>query len=337
MKKSIWQELVQLFQGERELSGLSNAAIRVACALNALRFREKQRELATLRVFQDYCASSENPDALFHLSHRYYLSTRMSYRDRIDSALTHYGFETEHYDDCYRTIVYRGTGLPLWSHFADGVNYSIRLRRPTTPDHEGGTSVLLLAEDVCLSEMSYAWVDGRVLGGTQGIIPFITRNQSTRHDDEALRRFRQAFPHNSPSYCCLAAMHGVARAQQRSVIAGIRHDCQIAFDQQHAGGFINSYSKFWQSFGGVELDEHAYVMPVPLAVPPLSSVKSNHRRRAAERRRIWDSIEQSARGATSRHRKTVALDPSLITRNAGEVLTMLASHVPTMLWMSMVF
>jgi hypothetical protein len=151
----------------------------------------------------------------------------------------------------------------------------------------------------------------------------VTRNQlliSPRA--EPLRRFRAAFPHNSPSYVCLAAMQGVALANESAFIATIRHDCQIAFTEKYAEGFRRSYCEFWKSFGAIELDGQAYAMPVPLAPPPLARVSTRHRRRALNRRNIWFEVMESASKTLKPHRRN-AHDHSVAIhdRNASDPVT----------------
>lgn len=273
---------------------------RCCAALRALWFARLHRELFGLHIFRLHVAAEDDRDALFHLSHRHYLSTRFKDRQRIECALTHYRYDSTHHDHAYQDAVYRGAGLELWSSEVDGVRHALTLR-PTTPRNEGGISVLLLAGDLCLCEMSFVWLDGSMLGTDAGILPFITRNQSIHHQSQTLARFRAAFPQNSPSYFCLAALHGIAAAHGRRRIAGIGHDCQIAYEDRYAQGFRNSYTEFWKAFGGVELGSHAFLMTVPLEHPPLAEVKAKHRKRAHERRRHWADITHSAITVMARH------------------------------------
>ena len=324
----LWKYLADMFVEELKTQGSVNAALRLAGTVGVLWFRRQHRELFELDVYRNYIATSENRDALFHLSHRHYLSTRIGYRQRVECALTHYRYEGQHYDDRYKNAVYRDDGLVLWSRSVDGIDYSIRLRSTQDPRHEGGTSIVLQADDIRLSEMSFVWVDGTLLGAPAGILPLITKNQSVKFDAAALHRFREAFPQNSPSYFCFAAMHGIATAHGHRRIAGIKHDCQIAFDDRFAQSFRNSYTDFWKSFGGTESNGQAYLMPVPLTPPPLSEVKAKHRKRALARRRQWTDIAESAAETTSRHRRAIANPPRHL---APQLFAFIAPHVSTVM------
>src|SRR5207244_2848763 len=157
-------------------------------------------------------------------------------------------------------------------------------------------------------------------------LPFITKNHSVRHNHPRLNRFRKDFPHNSPSYFCFAALHGIASAHGNTHIAGIKHDCQIAFERDKIASFSKSYSEFWRSFGGVEVNGQAYLMPVPMSTRPLSEVKSKHRKRAIERRRHWSEIADSASAMTLRRK--VATFPGVMS---ATILFSIVSYLMTVL------
>jgi uncharacterized protein VirK/YbjX len=295
--KSLWKHLSGLFSQRSKTDGALSAALVCAGAIGTLLLDRQHRELLRLEIVDKYIAESDDPDVLFHISHRHYLSRTFTRRERVDCALTHYRYESEHHDARYKDAVYRGDGLRLWARTVAGVAYVMKLRATTDLRHEGGLSIVMHAGDTWLCEMSFSWVDPRIFGLDTGIVPFITRNQSIRFDAPALRLFRAHFPQNSPPYFCFAAMHGVAAFHGMTRIAGIKHDCQVAFEERYASGFRNSYCEFWKSFGAVELGRLAYLMPVPLSAPPISKVSARHRQRAIDRRRHWAEILQDTQTA----------------------------------------
>ncbi|CAN5182606.1 hypothetical protein BH11PSE9_BH11PSE9_02940 [soil metagenome] len=270
-------------------------------AVRALAFRKRHRELLGLEIVEKYIADASDGDVLFHVSHRHYLSTTFNQRERVEAALFHYRYEGEHYDACYKDAVYRDGGIVLWSREVGGFTYALKLRATTDLRHEGGISVVLCAGNVVLNEMSYAWMPAGLLGMGRGTVPFITRNQGVHRSAPELALFRGAFPQNSPSYFCLAALHGIAQANRATRIAAIRHDCQVAFEERYANSFRNSYCEFWRSFGAIERSRIAHEMPVPLTAPPISEVKAKHRKRALLRRTCWAEISLAAQQAIGSH------------------------------------
>ena len=114
--------------------------------------------------------------------------------------------------------------------------------------------------------------------------------------------FDTNFKQNSPQIFCLAALCGIAIANQFETVLAIKHAEQIAYDKIYDVGFRNSYSMLWEKFGAVELNGGVYRLNVPLDVPPLKSVGRLHRRRAAQRRAYWSEITQSAHSVMNRYR-----------------------------------
>lgn len=134
------------------------------------------------------------------------------------------------------------------------------------------------------------------------------RNQSVRHDSPALALFKAHFPQHSPRYLCLAAVCGVVLANDQRSMVGIRHDCQIAYKSSHDVSFRNSYTGFWASFGAVALARLGYRMAVPLPLRELGAIDAKHRKRAIERRQLWQQISQQTRAALeSRFRSALRL------------------------------
>ena len=332
--KSLWGHLKSLFGQQREAEGFISAVLMLAGAARMTIFQKQHRELLQLEIFEKYIGVGMDADVLFHISHRHYLSRTFTQRQRIECALAHYRFEGERYDSRYKDAVYRDDGMILWSRTVDAVSYVLKLRATTDLRHEGGISVVLCAGETVLSEMSYAWVQAQVLGLAGGTLAFITRNQSVRRDSEALLRFRKDFPQNSPSYFCLAALHGIAQANGQIRIAAIRHNCQVAFDERHASGFRNSYCELWKSFDAAELGYVAHVMAVPLALPPLATVKAKHRKRAADRRRHWAEIAQTVQQVLAPHLRSMGAQEAAVIPTSREFGTAKLQVLPLLMMMA---
>jgi hypothetical protein len=90
VRKSLWNHLTNLFEESREAEGFTKAVPKYVRALGALGFRAQHQQLLELRLFQMYIATASATDVLFHLSHRYFLSNALTYRQRIECALSHY-------------------------------------------------------------------------------------------------------------------------------------------------------------------------------------------------------------------------------------------------------
>jgi uncharacterized protein VirK/YbjX len=128
----------------------------------------------------------------------------------------------------------------------------------------------------------------------------ISRNQTDRTPARAW--FDQCFKQNTPQFFCLAAVCGIAVSNELKALLAIKHDSQIAYEETFDSGFRNSYTALWERFDAVEIEQHVYMLAVPLNLRPLGSVDGGHRARARNRRKYWDDILQSARCCLVNHR-----------------------------------
>jgi uncharacterized protein VirK/YbjX len=242
-----------------------------------------------------YFLQQSKQDRFFFLTHHYYLSRYFTPAQRVDCAIDHYSFESQNFGSNYHRAVYRSIdGLRLWHRVIDGTCYTVALRATEDNRHEGDLSILCFVNESRVCRVSFSYVNGALFGLPSGPTMFVTRNQTDRNAD--LQLFRSTFRQNSPPYFCIAAVCGIAMANGIHNIFMVKDEAQIAYQKQFADGFRNSYSAFWQALGAQEIgDRHAFRMPIPLKLTPLSDVK--HRGRAIVRRQNWLDVIHSAREA----------------------------------------
>jgi uncharacterized protein VirK/YbjX len=237
----------------------------------------------------------------------------MSLRQRVRSVLTHYRFEESTFDAAYKRAVYRDGGLVLWQHRdeARGWRFAIRLEMAPRLSAEGDLTVAMIAtgdaggaddtrgaDSACLHRLSFSWVDGAFAGLESPVVPFIARNQGHRTNvADAFAAFEQAFPNNSPSFFCFAALRGIAESLGFREIAAVKSAWQCAYTQAEARHFTNAYDGFWETLGGVAMPGSCWRIPLPLQLKPLTEVSAKHRKRAAMRREHWQAIGEAAQRA----------------------------------------
>ena len=277
----------------------------IARSLRVLLFHRAHRQLLALDIHRRYVALAHD-DVYHHLSHRHYLAQGMPLRERVRCVLTHYRFEESTFDAAYKQAVYRDGGLPLWEHEdeAGGPRFEIRLEMASRLCAEGDLTIAASAGGVCLHRLSFSWVEGDFAGVGAPIVPFIARNQGHRAEAaEAFAAFEQAFPQNSPSYFCFAALQGIAQALGIVEAVAVKSVWQSAYTPADARHFANAYDGFWASLGGVAMAGPLWRIALPIHVKPLSETPSRHRKRTALRRAHWQTIGAAARMALDRHRQ----------------------------------
>jgi uncharacterized protein VirK/YbjX len=295
-------------------------------SLRVLLFYRTHARLVATEIYRDYVTRAHD-DVFHHLSHRDHLVKNLSLSERVRRVIVHYGFEQDSFDASYKHAVYCGGGLPLWRHEADGRVFEIRLEMASRLNAEGDLTLIATTDGRTLHRLSFSWVDGDFVGIGLPILPFVARNQGHREDgSDAFEAFEQAFPHNSPSFFCFAALNGIAQALGMDRVAGVKSACQSAYDPTADKHFLNAYDGFWQTLGGVSTPGRIYEIALPLRLRPLSETPAKHRKRAATRREHWATIAESARCALLPH-----LVPAHASAGAGfvrETLVPLPSLLP---------
>lgn len=315
--------LIKHWGGRRPHYSALSWLLCIARSLRVLLYYREHQALCRLDVYRHYVAQAAGDDLFNHLSHRDYLVRGLSARQRIACALSHYGFEDATFGAAYKAAVYGGAGLVLWQRQAGASLFVIRLAMASRLNAEGDLVIILEADGKCLHRLSFSWIDGALAGQPQAaVLPFLARNQGRWTDsDEAFAAFEQAFPNNSPSFFCFAAMQGVAQSLGLHVVAGVKSSFHVAYDAAAGKHFANAYDGFWRILGGVEQAGNCHLITLPFYVKPLADMPGKHRKRAALRRENWRQIGESARRALQRnllHARAEAALPAA-AREAAEV------------------
>ena len=239
-------------------------------------------------------------DQLYFLSHKYYVSRQLTLRKRVQSAMEHHKYELTNFECEYARQVYRSDGVILWEQSVEKIKFTIVLIATDDNRHEGDLSVILYIGNTKLCRISFCYLNANIFGLTSNMTILISRNQTDRTPARDL--FDQCFRQNNPQFFCLAAVCGIALSNNFKTILAIKHDSQIAYEERFNSGFRNSYTALWEKFDAVEIEQHVYMLNVPLKLRPLQSMDRAHRVRAQNRRRYWDNISQSARSSIVKYR-----------------------------------
>ena len=266
----------------------------VARSLRVLLFYRFHLRLLVLEIYRNY-VSPAHDDVFHHLSHRHYLTRGLSLQQRVHCVGVHYRFEQASFDCAYKRAVYAGGGLVLWQRELDGVEFSLRLEMAARLCAEGDLTICAHVGDQVVHRLSFSWVEGEFVGVDAPIAPFIVRNQGRRTDVvDAFAAFERAFPQNSPSFFCFAALQGVALALGIDQAVAVRSTWQCSYRTADDRHFANAYDGVWQTLGGMPLSPKTYRIALPFYSRPLSDTPAKHRKRARMRREHWTAINDSA-------------------------------------------
>ncbi|MYM41694.1 DUF535 domain-containing protein [Pseudoduganella sp. CY13W] len=254
-----------------------------------------------LSLITDFVALRASHDIFYHLSHRHYLSSFLSLRERAEFAVFHMRVEDRYFDTTYKNAVYLQGGLVLWEQVVEEVHFQIKLRMASIVAQEGDLEVALFVDEQRLHSFKFSWIDGVKIGLPGALVPWVTTCQGLRHSKtEAPEKFSVAFPNNWAKLFCLSALRGIALALGSEVFIGIGGDSHVALSSERRPQFIATYDDLWLSMNGTKDSRYGYHIPSRLPLKDLKAVPSKHRKRAEQRRQHWTEIEQRASAAISR-------------------------------------
>jgi uncharacterized protein VirK/YbjX len=239
-------------------------------------------------------------DPIYFIVYRYYISKQFTISQRMQIAMDHHHYESLFFNSEYIRQTYRSDGILLWEQSFDDLRFTIDMIATSDNRNEGELSVVLSVNNVKLSMMSFCYVNRNLFGLSSSMTLIISRNQTSRTSSREL--FDQRFKQNTPQFFCLSAICGIAMTNEFSTIFGIKHEAQIIYKKSLDSGFRNSYTALWEKFEGVEIDQHVFMLSVPLSLRPVGLVSGGHRRRARARRHYWDQIVQSTCSSLARYR-----------------------------------
>lgn len=276
---------------------------RLACSVRALRaffFARKHAEIFGMDVFVNYVLPEIGGDLFHHLGRRYYLAKNLRLRERVDFLLSHYRFEERFFDKRYKENVYLKGGLVLWEDKVGGVEFQMRLVLADRYAAEGDLCMALMVDGARLHAISFSWIPDDLVEPKVGM--FIGLNQGRwQKEHEYQTKFNVAYPHNSANFVCYSALQGLARAVGIRHIIAVSGKLQVCFCSDENRSFENAYDDFWKSVGGVLGVKHGFYLPVPWPKRDLSALPSKHRKRAATRRLLLDSVEGHTFNIMVRH------------------------------------
>ncbi|MFS0757598.1 DUF535 family protein [Noviherbaspirillum sp. 1P10PC] len=298
MPTTIWiiRRLLSDILAHRRKASLKSLIARFVRSLRVLAYLPEHKKFLQLDVVRLHLADKWNIDLFHHLSQRSYLCEDLPVRTRIAYWFAHYRLEDRTFIPRYKTTLYRKGGFLLWEREVAGKRFAITLTLSPRWAPEGELSICLLMNGKTLHCLSFNWIDGTFAGLGQPIVPLVARNQgASSHVQDALAAFNQAFPNNSPSFFCFAAMQGIAEAVHSNYVVAIKGDANICYENKgKASNFTNAYDKFWKSLGGVEVANGKYLISLPFYTKPLEEISAKHRKRASIRRSFWKDISSSS-------------------------------------------
>jgi uncharacterized protein VirK/YbjX len=312
----VFKALATVYREERQgRATVCFSALRSLAAARILFFPNVISQFNSMSIMDKLHHPTRKHDPLYFIAHTYYMSRQFNIRQRLDVALSHHLYESLTFNCNYAKQAYRSNGILLWRRSFDDLHFTICLTASPDNRHEGDLTVVLSVNDNILCRMSFCYLNASIFGQPRATTMLISRNQTDR--TSVREAFDRHFKQNSPQFFCLSAVCGIAMMNEFRTIFAIRHDAQIAYEEPLHSNFRNSYTALWEKFAAAEINQHVYMLDVPLTLRPIGLVNRSHRRRARDRRGYWDEIVQSSHDSMAQYRRHPYSEPDAETPSLG--------------------
>ena len=93
--------------------------LRLLAASRILFFPRLLLRYLKINIWRKLKCETRKHDPMYFLVHKYYLSKRLTVKERIQSAIDHHAYELEDFNRMYESDVYRRIGIIIWERRID--------------------------------------------------------------------------------------------------------------------------------------------------------------------------------------------------------------------------
>jgi len=223
-----------------------------------------------------------------------YLKTDLSRKQRASILVHHYDLlSSRSHERFFRGIV--DDRLELWRESFGEHTYRILLTFPHTTDAEGDLALVFRADETDLYVLSFTLGPGNIANLHAANVMYVTRVQGKGRALDRIRVATKECLDISPPALLLAAAEGVATELELAHIVGIGGQTQLSTKLAARSSRLSAYDEFWTALGGCRLDGDMYLLTVPLAEKPITSIKRCHRSRVRRKRAFKALVARTVR------------------------------------------
>jgi uncharacterized protein VirK/YbjX len=282
-------KLLETYGADLRMLSPVAATVRMARLLRRFPVLRQSSELLESASAKAHQQLLNKADPFFALAHKYYLSKNLTAQERLSAAESTYRFIDQRFCPEAKKLI-AGTGYKLWEVSQNEHTFDLRLMLGNDNIYEGGLSAVFHFDSKRVGVMSFAVVDGTILGSAPGPAIWICRNQTTS-DRFYQKPLQDAFKQIALPYMMLACLAGIGRGLGLDAIHAITEEVHPHNLDPEAGKLMaGSYSQFWTKYFAIPTKQGIVSMKIPLETTPLDQVSGNHRRRAKGRREVMENV-----------------------------------------------
>ncbi len=243
------------------------------------------------KILKPFHTSGFISPKIFYIYLFKYLSNRLSTKDKLDILTNHYAFFKKNFPYHILKSIFSG-GLKCWSEVKGKDVFEMRLQTTTPYENEGSLSMLFNMNGVTLYRIAFTFSSGESFGVLDNQIIYITRIQGMKGGLDEISKSSKYFSDITPPVLLVSAIEGLALSLGIKTVIGISLENQLSYLVSDEYSFQKNYNEFWKTYESVKIYSGDYLLPLPLQHKGIALIKSKHRSRALNKRKVRQDVSR---------------------------------------------
>jgi len=221
-----------------------------------------------------------------------YLSWSLNTRSRLKILTSHYTYFQNKFPDYVVHQIYKD-GITCWKEIKDNNVFEIKLMSTSPEECEGSLSLNFIMNGDIVYCLAFTFCPGNEFSLVDEQIIYATRLQGARSSLDSISKASKCFNDNTPATLLVSALEGFALSLGIKTILGINCLNQISLGcTKNQPQSFKCYDEFWESFESVKIHSGDYLLSLPLSYKTISLIKSKHRNRTINKRKIRQELSR---------------------------------------------
>jgi uncharacterized protein VirK/YbjX len=245
-----------------------------------------------------------------------YLSYSLSTKSKLRMLTNHYEYFKNNFPYHALLAIFKD-GLRCWSEVRDSNLFEIRLISTTPYENEGSLSFVFNMNGETIYRLAFTFSPGREFGLLDEQVIYVTRIQGVKGSLDDISQASKFFNDNTPPTLLVSALEGMALSLGIKNIVGISLQNQISYLVSDKYSFQKNYDEFWRTYESIKISDSDYLLSLPLQHKGLGLIKSKHRNRTINKRKVRQEISRKMYGYFTNNiltGKKIKLSPLRVVR-----------------------
>jgi uncharacterized protein VirK/YbjX len=221
-----------------------------------------------------------------------YLSASLKTSAKLKILTNHYTYFQNKFPASVSRQILKEEGITCWKEIKDANIFEIKLMNSVPEQAEGPLALNFMMNNNILYTLAFTFSKGKEFGLVDDQIIYITRLQGAKKSLDIISKAAKSLNDINPPTLLISAIEGLALSLGIKTILGINAINQLSFNYVDRNSFYKNYDEFWETFGSVKTYSGDYMLSMPLSYKTIAFIKSKHRSRTLNKRKIRQEISR---------------------------------------------